>query len=83
MGLYARAINLASAEIGLTRVVGVAVDIGNFGMAESVIDRLRVLVAKEDGDTDALAECLAYLGVAKISKGLPKLGTEHLAGSPI
>lgn len=84
-GYYARSINLASAEIGLTRVVGVAVDISNFGMAESVIDRIRVL-AQEDGDTDdaladvladSLAECLVYLGVAKIRKGLPELGTEH------
>lgn len=59
-----------SAEIGLTRVVGVAVDTGNFTMAESVIARIRGLAHHYQDDMDLVAECLAYLGVAKMSAAL-------------
>ena len=60
----------ASMEIGLYRVIGVAVDIGNFSMAEAVITRLRRLGQRNGGDMSMVAESLAYLGVAEARKAL-------------
>lgn len=67
-----------SPTVGLQRAVGGAVDIGDLPLAEFALERLRVF-AERLKSMDLLVESLAYLGVAKIKRGLSITEMEQLS----